>query len=1229
MPTESSNHCPFFPDNLLKLTHDFIKDHLRHKNECKSLSCYCKSNNLIYNIQTKFVKFMNQKQVSKTNLDYFLDCSSIDGGYVTLLIETGKRALSKSTDLPSAQICFEEAHRIDPTNWFVLDTLMGICFVLNDHNKCLQLAIKGLMKDGNYFKARVLISEMLERFPSIGIELPVELEYLHYWNSSVDIKRKKKLMGDLENLKKLNNIEKESEKAQENVLKSLCLDLDAVTLSSLQSLISAIIHVNNEMAKHKVNLSKLITLKVSANPAPYVVPAIGYKFSKEKSNNCNKRKTRGSSPDSSAKRRSVRDKKAVDATVDNMYKKIFFMFPESVLTREIVQEDDELEMKTHNEDQVEDLILTRFLSKQKPFVSKGKQIYNIVGDLLCEIGDQATLIKLPSNFMELYRIHQKWYPLPSPLTCSKHHTMTVEKAKFILTANEVDFKESEAIFLTESIPYLRDSFNPNEYNAFFIRLLILRGIKESKVDYLLMANEMFTKTNLKLVRAANQTVYTSSSLRSMINKMNENNLDTLLDQHRHEEIVELLASKSELSKQEEEYLCQAIQSSKQWKRGIEIIARSKQLTDTLLNLLPMCLKNGDKLSIDRELAIKLLKLGTEDYNAIAWTCILQTFINEMRVGKSDEGKITGLINSAHEYLGNKGACCHPNGEFLSLALDYLINQCSRKKERLIQQCFGCFYKQLECSFLTPAHHGAGVSLSLNDVVIIYNYYIPKKLPEFETNESTSSQAVELFKRLLAIIPDNLNPEKFSNLFNEYLDNVKPIEASSNIPRHHVTQDIYYYLADYYFKNKKFKEAKKFYQLDLTLNRDRFDSWAAYALLMADSMIPYFSKDCRVFYSYTNEVLFLGATACRCFNEAIRLKNNKSKVWAEYGKCAYDIASYISRVKRFGPENLNREEMKQHRKRFYEQARVCFESANNIVDADKIWLNYYYLGKIAERSNILQALRYYELSDLHLALTGATYPCRLGYYSSYYTRYEIEALEVHYRIHSSVLKYIRRNSDKLSPKTLSQIMAFLTRAERSFFVEQMELPSDEFTDEEIMEDVNEVVTDLVGLVSDGILESDGPRLCQRIVQMCQEAMNSNASNFFNGIWKIPNNYIERPGSFISHMLRSTHLLINVHQNLGDAEQLMRIAIHLGSCEQPAKGYLRDIDQENLGKRAMKYCFSIYENRIADAIRNHENLEPIEADLKKMCNQLIEIPIYKRSAEKFLGEHGSGPLCITID
>ncbi|XP_053207547.1 uncharacterized protein LOC128391644 [Panonychus citri] len=112
-----SNHSPFFPDNILKLAHDFIKDHLRHKNDCNSPSCPCKSINLINCIQQKFVNLTNQKQLTRNDLDYFLDCSSIAGGDVTLLIETGKRALNQSVDLQFARICFEEAHRIDPTNW--------------------------------------------------------------------------------------------------------------------------------------------------------------------------------------------------------------------------------------------------------------------------------------------------------------------------------------------------------------------------------------------------------------------------------------------------------------------------------------------------------------------------------------------------------------------------------------------------------------------------------------------------------------------------------------------------------------------------------------------------------------------------------------------------------------------------------------------------------------------------------------------------------------------------------------------------------------------------------------------------------------------------------------------------------------------------------------------------------------------------------------------------------
>ncbi|XP_053210516.1 uncharacterized protein LOC128394239 [Panonychus citri] len=475
--------------------------------------------------------------------------------------------------------------------------------------------------------------------------------------------------------------------------------------------------------------------------------------------------------------------------------------------------------------------------------------------------------------MVLYGIHRKSYPLSKPSTfCTSG--IGILATKLILTANEVKFNQSEAIFLTESIPYLRDLLNPNDYDKFFIRLMILRGIKESKVDYLLMANEVFEKSDLKWVQTANQTFFSSSILKSMINKMNENNLDTLLDHHRHDEIVELLASKSELSRQEEVYLCRAIQSSKQWKRGIEIIAKSKQLTDRLLKLLRACLKNGDKLSIDRELAINLLKLGTKDYNAMAWTCILQTFINEMRDGKLDDGKITGLIGSVHDYLGHRDACCDYNGEFLSLALDYLIFQCSRIKEGLILSCLGCYYKQLECSFLS-ANHESGVSLRWKDIRPIYDYFIPETLPKFdsETDKSIDLNTVELLRNLLPLVPENLNPERFSSSVKEYIDHGKSIEPTTSILTNHVTQDLYYYLADYYLKHGHFQKASKFYILDLTLNRSRFDSWVGCALAITNQ---YSSTSCRDFCSSTEEMLLLEEKVLRCFNEAIRLKDNNSR-----------------------------------------------------------------------------------------------------------------------------------------------------------------------------------------------------------------------------------------------------------------------------------------------------------------------------------------------------------------
>ncbi|XP_053204236.1 uncharacterized protein LOC128388801 [Panonychus citri] len=430
------------------------------------------------------------------------------------------------------------------------------------------------------------------------------------------------------------------------------------------------------------------------------------------------------------------------------------------------------------------------------------------------------------------------------------------------------------------------------------------------------------------------------------------------------------------------------------------------------------------------------------------------------------------------------------------------------------------------------------------------------------------------------------------------------------------------------------------------------------------------------------MLLLGEKVFRCFNEAIRLKDNNSKVWFENGKCAYNIASYISRIIKFGPvlENSRKEAMNQRRKQFLDQARVCFESANKFANADEIWMNYYFLGKIAERSNILQTLRYYELSKIHMLST----PAILSYRNN--VNNKCFRAEIHYRIHACVLKYIYRH--KTPPaKILSQIMLFLIRAEKSYYVAKFN-PRDE-TDDEIMEDANETVTDLVTLVQDEILESDSEKLFTRIVQMCleeflhiledyhqhykslyriahhyfltkdyrfsqkvltksfqspitsqgstsDEESSTDSDYTFEGLFDLtvpsrlfplqrtPSGILKRPGNYITHMLRSTQLLINVNKNLGDSEQLFKIATLL--CKSTYQGYLLETDRINLGKQAMKHCLNIYERQIAKAKGNRNNLDKIKDDVRKICKKLIEYRIYKQQAQQFLEKHVE---CITID
>ncbi|XP_053210566.1 calcineurin-binding protein cabin-1-like [Panonychus citri] len=423
----------------------------------------------------------------------------------------------------------------------------------------------------------------------------------------------------------------------------------------------------------------------------------------------------------------------------------------------------------------------------------------------------------------------------------------------------------------------------------------------------------------------------------------------------------------------------------------------------------------------------------------------------------------------------------------------------------------------------------------------------------------------MLRNLLPLVPDNLNPERFSNSIKEYIDHGKSIEPTI-IPKNHVTQDLYYYLADYYLKNKEVREAIKFYILDLTLNCNRFDSWAGCTLAMKNLIYHCYSlPSCQVFYSAIDEVLLLGEKASRCYNEALRLKEGESKLMIKYGKCAYNIASYISRVIKFGPvlENSRKEAMNQRRKQFLDQARVCFESANKFGDADEIWMNYYFLGKIAERSNILQTLRYYELSKLHMLSSPAILS------NSSNVNDMCFRAEFHYRIHACVLKYIYRH--KTPPaKILSQIMLFLIRAEKSYYVAKFN-PRDE-TDDEIMEDANETVTDLVTLVHDGILESDSEKLFTRIVQMCLEEILYILEDYhrhYKSLYRIAHHY------FLTKDYRFSQRYLQNHFNF----QLLHKAFHQMRKVQLLQN-VKEILYISIYLAPLTFVLSLYLQRISE-------------------------------------------------
>uniref|UniRef100_A0A8C5H4S5 Calcineurin-binding protein cabin-1 n=1 Tax=Gouania willdenowi TaxID=441366 RepID=A0A8C5H4S5_GOUWI len=94
---------------------------------------------------------------------------------------------------------------------------------------------------------------------------------------------------------------------------------------------------------------------------------------------------------------------------------------------------------------------------------------------------------------------------------------------------------------------------------------------------------------------------------------------------------------------------------------------------------------------------------------------------------------------------------------------------------------------------------------------------------------------------------------------------------------------------------------------------------------------------------------------------------------------------------------------------------------------------------------------------------------------------------------------------------------------------------------------------------------------------------NKTNLFNGIWRIPVDEIDRPGSFASHMNRSIVLLLEVLSQLKDHDTLLKVSFMLQRTPDQGKKYLRDVDRQVLAKRAFSLTVKVLEDNLNSLTR----------------------------------------------
>jgi len=657
---------------------------------------------------------------------------------------------------------------------------------------------------------------------------------------------------------------------------------------------------------------------------------------------------------------------------------------------------------------------------------------------------------LPEAFMKIYKFYRKLCPLPTCVFVEiGPKGVDLEELWFTLTANEITYQQKECFFLLRILEQLALFLDESQHKEFIVRLFLILGL-HSDYRYLEVALQNIEEDTR--VYASNRKIITRAHIKTLIDKKTEMmQQESIEDLDNSVEILDRLGPKSEneISDREVQLLCNAIKSTGLWQRGLDILNQRNDLnSDIIIETMNLCLKNGAKM--DAILASKLCKEAISGTRPTTWSCLYRGWIRVLDPSEATSpetiSNIDKFFDIGHQTLGKKNTCTSDKGEFLMLHVAQLLDE---ERENFDDREL---LNSLHCLFGYPSkrpaavagHKAVKVPMIWDYAQTIYTFFEPEELPTYMSllrKAGITSEVESIFREIANCVPPDLDPKSGVQLIEDFIERGKPL-IEPVITDNQVTNNVFYFLADYYFKNKEFAKAKEFYNYDLVINPKRFDSWAASGLLRASGIDKALSEG----YVTTSEFVegwfyHLANTAIRCFERATHLRPDEPKatLWIEFGNLTYNLTSFAARLYIYddfefdidGKASEHTMLLVGRHKYLYNLAKRCFKSANRLCMCDEVWLHYYMLGKIYEKTNILKALEYYSKADAQLFHEGASYPRKISYHNPPELAYE--AMEVHYRMHAAVLKYLLSSNDMTVDQML-KIKRYILNAQRSPFVE---------------------------------------------------------------------------------------------------------------------------------------------------------------------------------------------------